>query len=125
MSAQTVRPATTAEKAAILSREEDTTEFRAEGLEGANYKVSPILEETSVARVDLNGRLGKVRAGGARIFYVLGGQGTFEVEGAAIEVEDGDTIHVRTGQTYDYQGELTLLCICTPAVELQNEEKAD
>ena len=124
MSAETVRPATAAETSALVSREEDTAEFRAEGLEGANYSVTPALEEASVARVDLNGRLGRVKAGGTRIFYVMGGQGTFEVEGASIEIQDGDTVHIRPGQTYDYQGELTLLCVCAPGFDLQKEERA-
>ena len=123
MSAETVHPATADEKAALLSREEDTEEFRAEGLEGANYRVTPPLQETSIARIDLNGRLGRVRAGGARIFYVLGGQGTFEIEGASVGVEDGDSVHIRPGQVYEYAGELTLLCVCSPGFNLGNEER--
>jgi len=63
----------------------------------------------------------RVRAGGARIFYVLGGQGTFEVDGASLDVEDGAAVHVRPGQSYDYQGELTLLCVCVPAFDIQQE----
>src|SRR5256885_939828 len=55
---------------------------------GATCGVTPPFEAASVSRIDLNGRHGKVRAGGARIFYVLGGQGTFEVEGASLDVED-------------------------------------
>jgi len=121
MSADTARPATAAEKAAILCRDEATAEFRAEGMEGANYRVNPSFEATSVARIDLNGRHGRVRAGGARIFYVLGGQGTFEVDGASLDVEDGAAVHVRPGQSYDYQGELTLLCVCVPAFDIQQE----
>jgi mannose-6-phosphate isomerase-like protein (cupin superfamily) len=123
MNAETVHPASATERSAVLSREEDAAEFRAEGLEGATYSVTPPLEEASVARVDLNGRHGKVRAAGTRIFYVLGGQGTFEVDGASLPVEDGDTVHVRPGQAYDYEGELTLLCVCTPAFDLQQEER--
>jgi len=121
MSADTARPATAAEKAAILCRDEATAEFRAEGMEGANYRVNPPFEAASVSRIDLNGRHGKVKAGGARIFYVLGGQGTFEVDGASLDVEDGAAVHVRPGQSYDYQGELTLLCVCVPAFDIQQE----
>jgi mannose-6-phosphate isomerase-like protein (cupin superfamily) len=121
MSADTARPANAAEKAAILCRDEATTEFRAEGMEGANYRVSPPFEAASVSRIDLNGRHGRVRAGGARVFYVLGGQGTFEVDGASLDVADGDAVHVRPGQAYDFQGELTLLCVCVPAFDIQQE----
>ena len=123
MSADTVRPATATEKAAILCRDEDTVEFRADGMEGANYRVTPSFEASSVARIDLNGRHGRVRAGGARVFYVLGGQGTFEIDGTSLDVEDGAAIHVRPGQTYDYQGELTLLCVCVPAFDIQQEAR--
>jgi len=121
MSADTVRPASAAERKAILCGDEDTVEFRAEGMEGANYRVTPNFESASVARIDLNGRHGKVRASGARVFYVLGGQGTFEVDGASLDVEDGAAIHVRSGQSYDYQGELTLLCVSVPAFDIQQE----
>jgi mannose-6-phosphate isomerase class I len=124
MSADTARPATAADKAAILCRDEATVEFRAEGMEGANYRVTPPFEAASVSRIDLNGRHGKVQAAGARIFYVLGGQGTFEVDGASLDVEDGAAVHVRPGQSYDYQGELTLLCVCVPAFDIQQEPLA-
>ena len=36
----------------------------------------------------------------------MGGQGNFEVDGAKLPVEDGDTVHVRPGATYDFDGEL-------------------
>jgi len=125
MNAEAVHPASAPERTALMCREEDATEFHAEGLEGATYAVTPPLEEASVARVDLNGRHGKARAAGTRIFYVMGGQGNFEVEGAKLPVEDGDTVHVRPGATYDFDGELTLLCVCTPAFDLKDEEKVD
>ena len=121
MSADTARPATAAEKAAVLCRDEATAEFRADGMEGANYRTTPPFEAASVARIDLNGRHGRVRAGGARVFYVLGGQGTFEVDGASLDVQDGDAIHIRPGQAYDFQGELTLLCVCVPGFDIQQE----
>lgn len=121
MSADTARPATAAEKAAVLCRDEATAEFRADGMEGANYRVTPSFEAASVARIDLDGRHGRVRAGGARVFYVLGGQGTFEVDGASLDVQDGDAVHIRPGQAYDFQGELTLLCVCVPAFDIQQE----
>ena len=53
----------------------------------------------------------------------MGGQGNFEVEGAKAPVEDGDTVLVRPGQVYDYDGELTLLCVCAPAFDLKDEER--
>lgn len=125
MNADTVRPATAAQRSAILCRDEATVEFRAEGLEGGLYQVTPAFETASVARLDLNGRHGRVRAGGARIYYVLGGQGTFEVDGASLDIQDGDAIHIRPGQNYDFHGELTLLCVCVPAFDIREEPHAD
>ena len=123
MSPDTARPATAAERAALLCRDEATAEFRAEGLEGGTYKVAPPFEAASIARLDLNGRHGRVRAAGSRIFYVLGGQGSFEVDGASLDIQDGDAVHIRPGQTYDFQGELALLCVCVPAAEIQEEAR--
>ncbi len=123
MSAETARPATPAELASLLCREEDARDFRSAGLEGANYSVQPALTEASVTRVDVNGRLGRSRADGTRIFYVLGGEGTFEVDGSALDAAVGDAVHVRPGQIYDFHGELTLLCVCAPAFDLSKEEK--
>jgi mannose-6-phosphate isomerase-like protein (cupin superfamily) len=125
MNAGTARPATAAERSAILCRDEATAEFRADGLEGGTYRVNPPFETASVARLDLNGRHGRVRAAGARIFYVLGGQGTFEVDGASLDVQDGDAIHIRAQQAYDFHGELTLLCVCVPAFDIQSEARAE
>jgi mannose-6-phosphate isomerase-like protein (cupin superfamily) len=124
MSPDTARPATPAQSSAILCRDEATAEFHAEGLEGGSYRVTPPFEAASAARIDLNGRHGRVRAVGSRIFYVLGGQGNFEVEGASLEIQDGDAVHVRPGQAYDMQGELTLLCVCVPAADLQDDPTA-
>ena len=123
MSQDTARTATPAELASLVCREEDAREFQATGLEGASYAVDPALSEASVTRIDLNGRLGRSKAAGTRIFYVLGGEGHFEVEGAALEAVVGDAVHVRAGQSYDFQGELTLLCVCAPAFDLSKEEK--
>jgi mannose-6-phosphate isomerase-like protein (cupin superfamily) len=125
MSPNTAHPATAAERSAILCRDEATAEFRAGDLEGGTYTVSPAFETASVARLDLNGRRGRVRATGSRIYYVLGGQGTFEVEGASLDIQDGDAVHVRPGQTYDFEGELALLCVCVPAAEIKEEPAAD
>jgi mannose-6-phosphate isomerase class I len=125
MSADTARPATAAERSAILCRDEATAEFRGDGLEGGTYRVEPAFETASVARLDLNGRHGRVRAAGARIYYVLGGQGTFEVNGASVDIQEGDAVHVRPGQTYDFHGGLTLLCVCVPAFDIQSEERAE
>jgi mannose-6-phosphate isomerase class I len=124
MSAETARRATPAELSSILCREEEAAEFGAPGLEGASYSVEPGLEEASVTRIDLNGRLGRRRAGGSRIFYVLGGEGNFEVDGNSLDAAVGDAVHVRPGQVYDFQGELTLLGVCAPAFDLSKEEKA-
>jgi len=123
MSAETARTATPAELTSLVCREEAAREFRAAGLEGASYAVEPALEDASVTRIDVNGRLGRARAAGTRIFYVLGGQGSFEVDGATLDVVDGDAVHVRPAQSYDFQGELTLLCVCAPAFDLSQEEK--
>lgn len=124
MNAETARRATPAELASLLCREEDAREFGGPGLEGASYSVEPALDEASVTRIDLNGRLGPRRAGGSRIFYVLGGEGSFEVDGNSIEACVGDAVHVRAGQVYDFRGELTLLGVCSPAFDLSREEKA-
>ena len=125
MSADTVRPATEAERAAVLSRDEDTVEFHADGLDGGQYQVNPPFEAASVARIDINGRYGRARATGARIYYVLGGTGTLEVDGTALEIGDGDAIHIRSGQSYDFQGELTLLAVAVPATDLREETRTD
>jgi mannose-6-phosphate isomerase class I len=125
MSADTVRPANGAERAAVLCRDENTVEFHAKGLEGGQYKVTPPFEAASVARIDLNGRYGRARATGARIYYVLGGHGTFEVDGTALELGDGDAVHIRAGQTYDFQGELTLLAVAIPASDLREESRTE
>ena len=124
MSPDTARTATPAELASLVCREEDAHEFGAAGLEGANYAVDPPVREASVTRIDLDGRLGRAKAAGTRIFYVLGGEGHFEVDGASLEAVVGDAVHIRAGQIYDFQGELTLLCVCAPAFDLSKEEKA-
>ena len=123
MSANTARTGSPAELASLVCREENAREFRATGLEGASYAVKPAIEEAGVTRIDVNGRHGRAKAAGTRIFYVLGGEGSFEVDGISLDAVDGDAVHVRPGQVYDFHGELTLLCICAPAFDLSMEEK--
>lgn len=56
-----------------------------------------------------------------RIYLVLEGQGRFTVAGDAFEVAKGDTVLVPRNTPYDYEGQLKLFLVHSPA----NNDEAD
>jgi mannose-6-phosphate isomerase-like protein (cupin superfamily) len=48
------------------------------------------------------------------IYYVLDGEGSFEIDGAEVPCKAGDLVVVPHGNSFTYTGRLRMLLTCTP-----------
>lgn len=83
-------------------------------------------EDVSVAVVELNGVNRKVVNKVSRVFYfVLEGEGVFNIEGNEHFVGEGDFVLIPPGTSYFDKGEMKLLSVCTPRFDPNNLEYLD
>lgn len=69
-----------------------------------NYKLKHLKDYQSVVYAELDGDHGEVETKEVeRVYFVLDGEGFFDIDGKVIEVEKGDVITVPPHTTYNYQ----------------------
>jgi mannose-6-phosphate isomerase-like protein (cupin superfamily) len=56
------------------------------------------------------------------IYYILDGEGTFDLNSAIVEVTKGDLVEVKPGIKYTYSGQMKLLLVMNPPWFEGNEE---
>jgi mannose-6-phosphate isomerase-like protein (cupin superfamily) len=78
-------------------------------------KESPAM---SCAYIEMNGRHGKLMYKKSdRLYYVISGHGVFTIDGKPVEVKEGDVLMVPKDTPYDYEGEMELLLVDSPAFD--------
>ena len=113
MSADTARPASAAEKAAILCRDEATAEFRAEGMEGANYRVNPPFEAALALVPQLARRIAEAAAGlltrGRRQEQCQSGAGSGADDDSEQDSSGGISVVISHGYSSDHESRAAAL----------------
>src|SRR3989338_6143783 len=79
-------------------------------------------EKFSAALIEINGHHGRTKSTKEdRIYYILKGNGTFEISGKESEVIEGDTILIEKNTPYDIKGKMTFFMICTPKFDATHD----
>jgi mannose-6-phosphate isomerase-like protein (cupin superfamily) len=69
-----------------------------------NYKLKHLKDYQSVVYAELDGDHGEVETKEVeRVYFVLEGEGSFDIDGEIIEVEKGDVITVSPHTKYNYR----------------------
>ncbi|MBT3356585.1 hypothetical protein HN784_00465 [bacterium] len=85
-----------------ITKKESTKE-NWEGVKSRNYKIKTLEKNHSVVYAELKGVHGKVKTKGIeRIYYILEGEGFFDIEGVIKEVGKDDVITIPPCTEYDY-----------------------
>ena len=88
----------------------DTEHFDREGFAGDWYIKGDEQKGVNALMVDVHGRHPKKRIleGNTRRYVVLGGEGTFTLNGVAHKVAEGDMFTIEAGGDYEYEGDMKL-----------------
>ncbi len=96
------------------------------GLKIDSYSESSDFERASAGFFEVSTHHGKVKSLlSDRIYFVIEGNGYFEIEGERIDVEPTDVIIIPRNTVYDYYGEMKLFLVHTPAYNYEAEIKYD
>ena len=69
----------------------------------------------SVSIIEINGENTKTNNSRSdTIYYILEGNGVFEIDGEKSEVNSGDCVYIPKGSVYKDKGVMRMLSICTP-----------
>ena len=102
-------------------------EFGWEGLRGWSYNSKEDFSNLSAAYFEVTGKHGKVKTTKSdRIYYVLDGEGQFEIEDKIISVKKTDVIIIPKNTSYDYwvktKGEMMkLYLVHSPTFDSESE----
>lgn len=99
------------------------------GLKGWAFNSKEDFLGASAAYFEVTGKHGKVKATKSdRIYYVIDGEGVFEINGEAFNVAPTDVIIVPKNTPYDYKATskvLKLFLVHSPAFEPEAEVKLE
>lgn len=83
-------------------------------------------KDFNILLVDCNTRHYRTKIKNAiRTYFVIGGRGTFIINGLKTDARKYDLFIVSDGEIYEYEGKMKLLEINIPATDISNEEKLD
>lgn len=103
----------------------DSTKFGWTGLTGWPYNESSDFKNASATYFEVTGSHGKVMSKRSdRIYYVIEGNGEFEINGTVQSVSEGDVMIVPKRTPYDYTAKsktLKLFLVHTPAYSAEDE----
>ena len=106
--------------------EKDAYKLGWEGLKISSYSEGTDFERASCGVFEVTTHHGKVKSTKSdRIYYVLEGEGYFEIDGQHIDVRPTDVVIVPRNTIYDYFGKMKLFLVHTPAFDPQKEVKYD
>ena len=98
----------------LTPRDHATVQFR--NVKRTPYSEYTDLPDMSAERVEVHGWRGLTKSTlSSRCFHVLEGEGTFIVAGKEYPVEPGNVVMVPKLTPYDYNGEMTLFIVHSPA----------
>lgn len=82
-----------------------------------------ILPEFSLAKIELNGRHGKIKNKVSTVaYYMLEGKAEFIINGSAEKASEGDVVVVPKDTPYDIKGNSVYLVFHSPAYNPKDEE---
>jgi mannose-6-phosphate isomerase-like protein (cupin superfamily) len=92
--------------------------FGWQGMTGWAYMAEKESPAISCAYIEVSGRHGKVKYKKSdRLYYVISGSGAFKINEESQEVREGDVLIIPKDTPYDYEGEMKLLLVDTPAYD--------
>lgn len=100
----------------------DAKQFSWEGLKGWAFNSKEDFERASSVYIEVDGSHGKTKSKVSdRVYYVLGGEGEFIIDGKVIPVETTDVVIVPKNTPYDYKGKMQLFLVHIPAFDAEQE----
>jgi mannose-6-phosphate isomerase-like protein (cupin superfamily) len=103
--------------------------FGWKGLKGWAYNSKEDFENASAAYFELTGSHGEVKTTlSDRVYFVVEGEGEFEIDGEKISVEKEEVVVVPKNTPYDYRakgGVLKLFLVHVPAFDPEYEVKLE
>ena len=100
----------------------EASTFGWDGLSAKAYSSKEDFTHASAARFMVNGRHGKVKTTVSdRVYLVLNGRGRFLIHDEDIGVKKDDVVIVPKNTPYDYEGEMELFLVHTPAFDRSAE----
>ena len=110
----------------MIFKLKDAFKFELEGLKGWGYNSKQDFSRASAAYIEVNGRHGKVMSKVSdKIYLVIDGEGKFIIDGKEFRVGKSDVIIIPKGLEYDYEGEMNLFLVYTPAYDKGSEVNTD
>ena len=100
----------------------DGPSFIVGGVEGFAVTTSAAIQSGDVAMLEVTGRHGRTKTDlSDRFYYVIKGEGTFDVGANHYEISKGDLVVVPKCTDYDFEGKMELLMFCSPAFDAAHE----
>jgi gentisate 1,2-dioxygenase len=120
------KPDSSANKPQYLFRFAGATPWSRQGIRGLTLTTGHDNPEISASLLNVVGVHGRVRSRiNARLYYVLEGPVTFEVDGHEFDAEKGDTILVPKGKPYNMSASnAQVLLVNAPAFEASGDSPA-
>lgn len=107
----------------VLKKPEDYS-FEKVGIKGKKFSVANITLKTGVCQIETeNGHETTIIEHTCDfIYYILEGEGYFEIDGQKESCIEGDLVVIPAGSRFCYVGKLKMLLITTPAFYPEQEE---
>lgn len=101
-----------------------TYSFEKVGIKGKKFAVADITSRTGVCQIETDGghETTIIEHKCDFIYYVLEGNGYFEIDGKKEQCEKEDLVVIPAGSKFRYVGKLKMLLITTPAFYPEQEE---
>lgn len=105
----------------------DNFSFEKEGIKGKIFDSSNLSNKARFVLIETNtGHKSKIREKESDFFYfILEGEGDFEIEGQVEKVQKGDLVLVPNGKVFKYKGNLKMLLVSSPPWTPKQEETLD
>ena len=87
-------------------------------MEIREYKIN---KDYSGALIEINGDHGRTKSlKEDRIYFILGGDGVFEIDGRKLKVNKNDLIFIPANMGYNIIGKLKYFLVCSPEFNTKN-----
>ncbi len=113
----------------MIFKKDKSFKFEWEGLEGWALSSKEDFEDASAAYFEVTGSHGQVRSKSSnRVYYILEGEGTFDINGKTETVKTSDVVIVPKNTPYDYKATspvMKLFLVHAPAYAEADEVRLD
>lgn len=110
-------------KSHVLKKPQDYS-FEKVGIKGKKFSVADISSKTGVCQIETEKEHETtiIEHKCDFIYYILEGEGYFEIDGEKESCVEGDLVVIPAGSKFRYMGKLKMLLITTPAFYPEQEE---